>query len=127
MIGSCSSRQELEDALRASEEEFLRQADIQEQAALAAAMEASQVCQAPHPGAPNSGLGWLGEVSSIPPSQMKGMGEKISASSSDFDTLTSKAVLNLSRITRISEGSRSRSCGAVLSGRFQQCAFATID
>ena len=53
-------RQELEDALRASEEEFLRQADIEEQAALAAAMEASQACQA-HPSPPNSGLGaWLG-------------------------------------------------------------------
>ena len=38
-----SARQDLEDALRASEEEFLRQADIQEQAALAAAMEASYV------------------------------------------------------------------------------------
>lgn len=50
-----ASRQELEDALRASEEEFLRQADIEEQAALAAAMEASQACQA-HPSPPNSGF-----------------------------------------------------------------------
>lgn len=47
-----SARQDLQDALWASEQEFLRQADIQEQAALAAAMEASRISQPAEVGMP---------------------------------------------------------------------------